>query len=59
MSEEECNHEWVYSPLVIATNPPIYRKICRKCGKKEEGGEFSVGLDEYYRVVERFRSIEK
>jgi len=29
-------HDWVYSPWVAATLPPIYTKICKICGKIEE-----------------------
>ena len=38
-----CNHEWVFDNVVICTNPPIYHKICKLCGRVEH--EFGVAVD--------------
>ena len=50
-----CIHEWVYSSEVIATNPPIYRKICKLCGKQEEEHGTYYNANEYDELVEKFR----
>lgn len=52
--KEECQHEWIQSPYVIATNPPIYRFICKKCGaEKEEYDQYS-DFGEYDRIKKKF-----
>ena len=55
MKEKKCEHDWCYSPEVIATNPPIHQKICRKCGKHEEEQGAFVDSSEYYRLLEKFK----
>ena len=54
MSEEQCQHDWVYSPFVALSNPPIYKKICKKCGKTEEERGDYVDSSEYDRTVKKF-----
>ena len=36
------------------SNPPIHKKICKKCGKMEEERGHSIDTWEYDRVVEKF-----
>ena len=31
----QCQHKWEYDDIVIDTNPPMYHKICKKCGRLE------------------------
>ena len=31
----DCEHQWVYDNAVILTNPPLYHKICKLCGRVE------------------------
>jgi len=52
---KKCQHEWVYSPVVITTNPPIYTKICRLCGKKEEERGIFRDLSEYSQIEDRVK----
>ena len=31
----DCKHEWVTENAVICTNPPMWHRICKKCGRVE------------------------
>ena len=31
----DCKHEWVYDDWVVLSNPPIYHRICKLCGRLE------------------------
>jgi len=41
LTEEEClkigGHCWVVDNYVVLTNPPIYHRRCKHCGKVQEG----------------------
>lgn len=41
LTESECleigGHCWEMSQLVFAVLPPAYRRICKHCGKVQEG----------------------
>ena len=43
LSEEEClrigGHCWARSDFVYDTNPPIYERYCKHCGKVQQGSE--------------------
>jgi len=53
---KECEHEWVYSPVVYLTFPPQRDRICRKCGKKECVRSTTTGEGEYEWLVKRFKN---
>ena len=51
----ECQHDWVYQSVALLTMPSKYRRICRKCGKKETvtRGQF-IDRHQYEKVVKQF-----
>ena len=53
---QECNHKWVYSNNVLLSNPPIYKKICKICGKQELEREKIKNDETYDEIIVRFKS---
>ena len=31
----KCGHDWISSPMVLTSNPPITTRICSQCGRVE------------------------
>ena len=51
---KECpEHEWVESPYVVATNPPIRHSICSKCGEVIEEQAAVQWADDYDTIMGR------
>ena len=59
MKEKEgdmnCKHEWCFDNMIIATNPPIYHKICKKCGRVEHvEGNYFEARNEFDDIYKKF-----
>ena len=55
VDERVCRHEWVYSNIVLLSNPPIYQKICKLCGLEElQFGVYSGAKEEYSQIKAKF-----
>ena len=55
--DPNCNHEFIYSNMVVATNPPISHKICKKCGRVvEESDELIITPDSYGQLFNKFHT---
>lgn len=51
--KEECQHDKVFSNIVLTSNPPQYPWICRKCGF-EGVDRGTMYVDEYSEIKRRF-----
>lgn len=52
MPESVCDHEKIYAPITLLTNPPQYPWVCRKCGAGgRDSGVYYDTLD--YETVRR------
>ena len=56
---EDCDHKWVYSPNALLSCPPKYKRICRKCGKREIVMGTDINPNEYDDVVKYFEKKEE
>ena len=51
----ECKeHDWVYANTVVMTHPPIYHRICSKCGQVEEQRPICVHEPDYDTIFRQF-----
>ena len=52
---EECQHEKVFAPYILTSNPPQYPWICRKCGYRSvDKGNITIDVNEYARLCQKF-----
>ncbi len=51
-----CKHEWVYDAMVIGTNPPIYHKICSKCGRVEHEFGRAIEYSGFNKLYNKFHA---
>lgn len=51
LSESECvkigGHCYRTSDAVVATNPPIYHRVCKHCGKTQQSDMQVQWVDDY------------
>lgn len=53
-----CEHEKVYAPYVLTSNPPQYPWVCKLCGERgTDYGEYYDG-GEYERVIRGFAQTD-
>jgi len=51
---KECNHDKVYQHVMVLSNPPMQRWICRKCGEEGIDTIGTAGTMEYLELKEKF-----
>lgn len=51
-----CQHNWVYEDMILCSNPPQQRRICRLCGKMETVtiGTCQMPNSEYQELFKKF-----
>ena len=56
-----CNHNWINSNFILASNPPQIPRICALCGKEDTltfGPNYQQQIT-YEQVKERFKKENK
>ena len=55
----ECQHEWVTDDIVIATNPPLYHRICERCGRVEHINGAEILPSRFGEIFQKFHSAKE